>query len=123
MYRVKISNFCPDFDKCRFVEMMNTMFSDIRSIDFQPRYNEKGRLFGFITFESESGYTKLLSMDRFVFDADELRVESGQDRKSMPTSVVSVTVCDEDDAGGDACSGVASAGGFQAVAGGGATGG
>ena len=118
MYRVKVSNFCPDFDKCRFVEMMNAMFDDIRSIDFQPRYNEKGRLFGFVTFESESGYAKLLAMDHFVFDADELRMESGQDRKSMPTSVVFVTVCDVDDAGGDACSDFASAGGLQAVAGG-----
>ena len=88
------------------------MFDDIRSIDFQPRYNEKGRLFGFVTFESESGYAKLLAMDHFVFDADELRMESGQDRKSMPTSVVFITVCDVDDAGGDACSGVASAGGL-----------
>lgn len=85
---MKVSNFSSEFDKCRFVEMMNTMFDDIRSIDFQPRYNEKGRLFGFVTFESESGYAKLLAMDHFVFDADELRMESGQDRKSMPTSVV-----------------------------------
>lgn len=119
MYRVKVSNFRPDFDKCRFVETMNTMFNDIRSIDFQPRYNEKGRLFGFITFESENGYSKLLSMDHFVFDADELRVESGQDRKSMPTSVAVFVGCDVDDAGGDARPAVASSGGLQAVVGGG----
>lgn len=84
---MKISNFSPDFDKAGFVEMMNSQFSDIRSIDFQPRYNEKGRLFGFITFESEIGYNDILTLKNITFGPDVLHIEPGQDKGSMPTSV------------------------------------
>ena len=87
MLRVKISNFSPDFDKAGFVEKMNSRFSDIRSIDFQPRYNERGRLFGFITFESEIGYNDILLMKSIAFGPDVLNIEPGQDKGSMPTSV------------------------------------
>lgn len=73
------------------------MFSDIKSIDFQPRYNEKGRLFGcllsfrvtirFVTFTSEIGYNECLQLGTYTFGDDELRIEPGQDKGTMPTSV------------------------------------
>ena len=78
--------------------MVNSYFSDIRSIDFQPRYNEKGRLYGygllifyficsFITFESELGYDECIKMKEFQFGDDLLHIEPGQDKGSIPTSV------------------------------------
>ena len=73
------------------------MFSDIKSIDFQPRYNEKGRLFGyllfcclltrFVTFTSEIGYNECLQLGTYTFGDDVLRIEPGQDKGTMPTSV------------------------------------
>ena len=73
------------------------MFSDIKSIDFQPRYNEKGRLFGFrvrvsvsfsfVTFTSEIGYNECIQLGTYKFGDDVLRIEPGQDKGTMPTSV------------------------------------
>lgn len=97
IFRIRVSNFSPNFDKPKFVELLNSMFSDIKSIDFQPRYNEKGRLFGcllsfrvtirFVTFTSEIGYNECLQLGTYTFGDDELRIEPGQDKGTMPTSV------------------------------------
>lgn len=92
-----MSNFSPDFNKTAFVELVNTHFSDVKSIDFQPRYNEKGRLYGccfvtivthsFVTFSSLLGYEECVSMETFQFGEDLLRIEPSQDKGCMPTSV------------------------------------
>lgn len=97
MLRVRVSNFSPDFNKTAFVELVNTHFSDVKSIDFQPRYNEKGRLYGccfvttvtrsFVTFSSLLGYEECVSMETFQFGEDLLRIEPSQDKGGMPTSV------------------------------------
>lgn len=99
IFRIRVSNFSPNFDKPKFVELLNSMFSDIKSIDFQPRYNEKGRLFGFVlffgfmsrfvTFTSEIGYNECLQLGTYTFGDDVLRIEPGQDKGTMPTSVYS----------------------------------
>lgn len=41
----------------------------------------------FITFDSEIGYEECLKMKDFKFGEDILRVEPGQDKGSIPTSV------------------------------------
>ena len=97
MFRVRVSNFSPDFNKSEFVELVNTRFSDVKSIDFQPRYNEKGRLYGchfslfvmhrFVTFSSEIGYDECLHMETFQFGDDLVKIEPSQDKGCMPTSV------------------------------------
>ena len=88
--------------------MMNSQFSNIKSIDFQPRYNERGKLFGFITFESEIEYNEILTMKSIAFGDDILRIEPGQDKGSMPTSVCFLICCSEsyhlDYVGCDQCS-------------------
>lgn len=42
----------------------------------------------FITFDSEIGYEECLKMKDFKFGEDILRVEPGQDKGSIPTSVL-----------------------------------
>ena len=42
----------------------------------------------FITFESEIGYDECIKMKEFQFGEDLLHIEPGQDKGSIPTSVL-----------------------------------
>lgn len=46
----------------------------------------------FITFETEIGYQECIKLKEFQFGNDLLRIEPGQDKGSIPTSVKSTVL-------------------------------
>ena len=46
----------------------------------------------FITFETEIGYQECIKLKEFQFGNDLLRIEPGQDKGNIPTSVKSIVL-------------------------------